>query len=238
MPNAMFFELLQKLKAYKKKYYLNRLFKGLIFFFALAFTAFLFISVLEYYGKYSSIFRFAFFLSYVGLTIFGLVKWIIKPSAQLLNLQKQLSNEEAAREIGRFFPNVNDKLLNTLQLNSLNQKENVFIQASIGQKTKELSVVSFTKAVDYKENNRYLKYLGIPIVAILVLLLFIPQLFTESTARIINYNKEYSYPAPFTFNLLNKELKTFRNEDFLLEINIKGEAIPNQVFIYTRNRKI
>jgi hypothetical protein len=238
MPNAMFFELLEKLKAYKKKYYLNRLFKGLIFFFSLALTAFLFISILEYYGQYSSVFRFAFFISYVGLTIFGLVKWIIKPSAQLLNLQKQLSNEEAAKEIGHFFPNVKDKLLNTLQLNSLNQKENVFIQASIDQKTKELSVVPFTKAVDYKENNRYLKYLGIPIVVILVLLLFIPQLFTESTARIINYNREYSYPAPFTFNLLNKELKAFKNEDFLLEIDIEGEAIPNQVFIFIGNRKI
>lgn len=238
MPDALFFELLQKLKAYKKKYYYNRLFKGLIFFFALAFTAFLLISVLEYFGKYSSILRFTFFLTFIGLTIFGLVKWIINPTAELLNLKKQISNEDAAREIGQFFPGVSDKLLNTLQLNSLNQKDSLFIQASIAQKTKELSVVPFTKAVDYKENNRYLKYLGIPIAAILVLLFFIPQIFTESTARIINYNREYTYPAPFTFNLVNKDLTAFRNDDFPLEVSIEGEAIPDQLFIYSGNRKI
>lgn len=238
MSDALFSEILQKLQAYKKKYYINRLLKGLIFFFALAFSAYLLISLLEYFGKYNSIYRFAFFTGYLILTAFGLVRWVVNPLAELLSLKKQISNEEAAKEIGRHFPQISDKLLNTLQLNRLEHRDNVFIQASIAQKTKEFSVVPFSSAVSYKENNKYLKYLGVPLILILFFLIFIPQILTESTARIIQYDKEFVYPAPFTFHIENKKLSAFKNEDFQLELNIKGQAIPEQVYMNTGNRRI
>lgn len=238
MSDALFSDLLHKLQAYKKKYYLNRLLKGLIFFFALAFSAYLILSIIEYYGRYNSVFRFVFLSGYLVLTIIGLSRWIIIPLAELFALRRQMSNEQAAKEIGRFFPQVSDKLLNTLQLNTLDQKDNLFIQASISQKTKELSIVPFTQAVNYKENNRYLRYLGVPLAIFLVLLIFIPEMLTESAARIINYNKEYSYPAPFTFEIQNKELNGYRHEDFVLQLKVDGSMIPSQVFIQSGTRKI
>ncbi len=238
MSDALFSDLLQKLQAYKKKYYLNRLLKGLIFFFALAFVAYLILSIVEYYGRYNSVFRFVFLSSYLVLTIVGLSRWIIIPLAELFSLKKQMSNEQAAKEIGRFFPQVSDKLLNTLQLDSLNQKDNLFIQASISQKTRELSIVPFSNAINYKENNRYLRYLGIPFSIFLALIIFIPEMLTESTARIINYDKEYSYPAPFTFQLQNEELNGYRNEDYVLHLKVDGKMIPSQVFLQSGKRKI
>lgn len=237
MSDSLFTSLLDKLKEYKKKYYLNTLLKGAIFFFTLAASAFLIVSLFEYFGKYNSSIRFCLLVGYLILTIFGLLKWVIFPFAGLLSLTKQISDEEAAKEIGSFFPEVKDKLLNTLQLGSMGERENSFIQASISQKTKELSVVPFAKAVNLGENRRYLKYLALPLLLLVAILVFVPQILTESTARIINYEKTYTYPAPFQFILQNDSLKAYKNEDFQVNVSVKGKAIPEDIYLYFNGRK-
>src|SRR5690606_38701195 len=117
------------------------------------------------------------------------------------NIGKQLSHEEAAFQIGRYFPQINDKLLNTIQLHNSSVEENSLIQASIAQRTRELSLFNFPQAVDFKSNRRYLKYVAPPVAIGIVLLMFIPQFFTEGTERIINFNKEFVPEAPFEFHL-------------------------------------
>ncbi|WP_373330931.1 DUF4175 family protein [Salmonirosea aquatica] len=66
--------------------------------------------------------------------------------------------------------------------------------------------------------------------AIAVILLFNPTFFTSSSDRIIHFQKNYTY-APFTFQLNNKELKAFRNEDFVLNLTLEGEALPQAVYL-------
>ncbi|NJO03548.1 MAG: hypothetical protein HC880_19375, partial [Bacteroidia bacterium] len=85
-----------------------------------------------------------------------LVFWILIPVSKLFNLNRQISDEEAARQIGHYFPEVNDKLLNTIQLHNITDSNNSLLRASIAQRTRELSIVKFTDAVHYTENRRYL----------------------------------------------------------------------------------
>src|SRR5699024_3684257 len=125
--------------------------------------------------------------------------WILKPLFQLFNLRKQLSHEEAAKQIGEYFPEINDKLLNIIELQKIGAVEGSLIQASISQKTANISFFDFTDAIHLKQNKRYLKYLLPPIVVCLAVLMFIPQVFTEGTERIINFKKEYIADAPFEF---------------------------------------
>ena len=68
-----------------------------------------------------------------------------------------------------------------------------------------------------------------------MLLLLIPQFFTESTARILQFNKEFNQ-APFTFHLQNNSLTAFKNEDFVLELNLHGAAIPESVYLNHKDR--
>src|SRR5690606_16448543 len=119
------------------------------------------------------------------------VRWVIRPTIKLLNLNQQMSDEEASLQIGKYFPEISDKLLNTLQLNRLTLKENELLEASISQKTKELSVVPFVNAVNLGENRKRARILIVPFFIILSILMFVPQLFVESTSRIIHYNKEF-----------------------------------------------
>ena len=152
--------------------------------------------------------------SFLALVIWALYRWVIDPIWKLFTLNRHLSNEEAAAQIGHYFPTVKDKLLNTLQLYQLSSTDNALIQASISQKTGEISKVPFVNAISFTENKKYAKYLLLPLAILVVVLFAAPQLFTDSTPRIINFRKSYAAAAPFQFNLINEDLRAFKNEDF------------------------
>ena len=227
-----------KLKGYKRKYYLNRLLKGAILSSAIILSAFLLINWLEYTVRFNSPFRAFLFFTFVIAFLYVLYRWILDPIIKLLNNRKQLSNEEAAYQIGRYFPEVSDKLLNTVQLHKLSSADNDLIIASIQQKSNEVSLFPFTQAVKYTENRRYLKYLVVPTMLLLVVLVFIPQLLSESSNRLINFTKEFVPQAPFRFVLENQDLQAFKNEDYVLRLKLEGQAIPESVYLINNSRKI
>ena len=230
--------LVSKLKGYKRKYYLNLLLKGSILSIALLTSIFLIFSTLEFTLRFNSPVRAFLFFSFIITLAAVFYFWIIVPLIKLIDNSKQITDEEAAKQIGKYFPKVQDKLLNTIQLQSISTQENSLILASIEKRTNEISLVPFTDAIDFKQNNKFVKYLAIPVLALLFLLIFIPQLLTESTARIIKFEEEFSPKAPFSFQLLNEDLQGFKNEDFTVELSFEGEAIPNQAYLMSRSRKI
>ena len=72
----------------------------------------------------------------------------------------------------------------------------------------------------------------------LVLFIFVPQILTESTSRIIRFEEEFVPKAPFEFNLLNEDLQGFKNEDYTVELAFTGAAIPSQAYLLSKGRKI
>jgi len=156
----------------------------------------------------------------------------------LFRLGKTLNYTDAAIIIGKFFPDIDDKILNILQLNELSDSDNGLISASIDQKTNNISVFSFRRVVNFKENKKHLKWVLIPLLFILIFIFSgNGQLITESSARIIDYNTEYTPTAPFGFIISNNDLECLQFEDFNLEVNISGEKIPANVFIEIDDNK-
>jgi hypothetical protein len=237
MTTGAFNIILEKLTAYKKKYYTNVLLRGMIFFFAVIFTAWLLFSSLEYFGRFNTPVRLAFFFGFLSIAGFALYKWVATPIIKLVDLKKQISDEEAATQIGKYFPNVSDKLLNALQLKKLSTQQNDLLLASINQKTSELSFVPFTEAVSFKENKKHLKYVAVPIVIILLLLIFVPQMLTEGTNRIVNYNTAFIPKAPFDFKIANPKLEAFKNEDFEVKLQLAGNTLPDQVYLISKGKR-
>lgn len=231
-------ELIGKLQAYKRKYYQNKLIKGGLLAFGILISSYLLINSLEYTVRFGSPVRAVFFFAFLILVAWATFRWIINPISKLLSINRQLSNEDAAAQIGKYFPNVRDKLLNTLQLHQLSAEDNALIQASIVQKTHEVSTVRFVEAINFNENKKYVKYLVFPLGIMLVIIIAAPQLFTESTPRIINFNRTYAPVAPFRFEVLNQELTAFKNEDFNLKLGFSGNMVPNTVYLLTKDRRI
>lgn len=227
--------LIGKLDEFIRKYYKNRLMRGGIFFIALLTVFFLVIILSEYFGRFNTVTRTVIFYSYVGLNALILWRLILIPAFKLLKLGKIISHEEAAEIIGTHFPEISDKLLNTLQLKMLQDQHpeipGDLIRASIDQKINKLRPVPFVLAIDMKHNLRYLRYALPPVIIIILILIIAPRVITEPSERIVKYQTVYVPPAPFTIKVLNDKLETFQQEDFLLEVKAEGSELPADLFL-------
>ncbi len=228
-----------KLEEYKSKYFLNKLIKGSLISGAILVGSYLFLNTIEYFGRFGTSVRAIIFFAFCTTLLFTAFRYILVPLYYLLNPKKPINDFDAATEIGKFFPEIKDKLLNTLQLTSLNNSsQNELIKASIDQKTKQIGVVRFADAIKIEENKKYAKYLLVPAGIILAILAIYPTYFAESSERIVNFKNEYAEPAPFRFNVKNKNLKAFKNEDFTLNLQVEGKALPQDLYLLVDDRKI
>lgn len=226
--------LIDKINVFIRKYYFNNLLRGLIFLGAGLFSAYVVITLSEYFGNFNTSFRTALFYAFILLNI-GLLIWLVIPSLLAwLKLGKTITHDEAAEIIGRHFSHVSDKLLNTLQLKKLadqNQQHSQLIEASIDQKIEALKPVSFPSVINLKENNKYLKWLIFPAAVICILALAAPSILTESTKRLIHHNQYFAPLAPFKFVVLNKSLSAVQGEDVKLELKLTGDKFPSDVYV-------
>lgn len=230
--------LIDKLEEFINKYYRNLLIKGLLFFSASFTIFFIFFSFLEFLIRFESPFRSILFWLFIVINSIVFYKWIIIPLLGFYRIGKSLSHKEAARVIGLYFSDVQDKLLNILQLQEISQSQNELIEASIEQKSEELKSLRFSNAVDYKQNFKYIKYAAIPILIIASLLISgNKEVLVDSSERILSFNTEFVEEAPFQFEIQNKSLKVIEGENLNLEVVLKGQEIPNEVEIEYDNGK-
>lgn len=218
-----------KIKSFTKRYYLNLLIRGTIVSVSILLAYFLIASLLEYnlwLGKAS---RFLIFTTFFLVAGFSILRFLREPIAWWI-YKKGLRKEESAQMIGKFFPDISDKLLNLIQLASL-EKHSALIDAGIAQRAIAIQDVDFAQAIDLKENRKYLKYFAIPFLLILFLLILNQGIFTQSAKRIVQFNQEFSPQAPFQFLIQDQNLLAFFNEDFTLRVKTEGNALPAAVYI-------
>lgn len=224
--------LLKKLNGFIRKYYRNILLKGLFYSVTLLVAFFLFFLLIEFVNYNSTLVRTIIFYLYVIFAVVILGCYVIYPLTKLLNIGKIISHEDAAKIIGKHFPEVADKLLNLLQLKQLSlSNESQILLASIDQRTKELYPISFHKAIDKKKTKK----IGLIAVFILLLFLFVgflfPNFLKDSTYRYINHTQYFEKPSPFEFILQNSTLEALQQEDYLVELKVKGSMLPDMVNI-------
>ncbi|MGF7078702.1 DUF4175 family protein [Mucilaginibacter sp. UYCu711] len=230
--------LIDKINTFTRKYYLNNLLRGLIFLGAGLFSAYVVITLSEYFGNFNSFFRGVLFYGFILLNL-GLIGWLVIPSLlAYLKLGKTLTHDEAAEIIGKHFNDVNDKLLNTLQLKKLSgedERHRELIEASIDQKIENLRPVRFPSAINIKDNSRYLKWILTPVAIIIIIGLAAPSILTESTKKIIRHNEYFAPVAPFKFVVLNDNLSAVQGEDLKLDLKLTGNQLPADVYVETAN---
>ncbi|MCG9971417.1 DUF4175 family protein [Christiangramia crocea] len=219
----------EKLEAFIKKYYLNLILKGSLLFLATGLLYFLIVVGLEYFLWLSTTGRSILFWLFIAVELILLFKFIGIPLLKLLKLSKGINEFQASEIIGRYFPEVNDKLTNLLQLKH-NARQSELLLASIDQRSRELTPVPFTNAIDLKKNKRYLRYIVFPVLIILGLIIAGKADFiTQSFSRLSDYNTVYLKPAPFSFVVRNNDLKAREGEDFKLQIRTIGDYNPETV---------
>ncbi|MDB0055245.1 ATPase, partial [Bacteroidia bacterium] len=224
--------LIQKLEHFIKKYYQNQLIKGAIIALSLVLIAFFSLSFVEYFGRFSSTTRTALFYLFITVSVGTLVWYIVRPILGLVNISRKFGVKEASVLIGNHFPEVQDKLLNTLQLQEdAKLKNSKLLLASIEQRTSELGKVPFISAIPFQKNIEYIKYGLLPAV-ILGLVLIVSPGFKKSSQRIVNFGKHFEIEAPFTFSSEIEKQQAIQNQDVLIPLEISGDKIPQDAYIH------
>lgn len=218
----------QKINSFKRRYYLNLLVRGMLFTLSILFFYFLTAALLEHFLWLGTWGRLLIVVLFFALVIYCGFRFFKDPVAYWTS-KRGLDDEQGARLIGDYFPTIKDRLVNLIQLSATS--DSGLAQASILQKSKEFEPVQFESVIRINDNKIYLKYLLIPVGIILAILILNKTIITQSTTRIVNFSQKYSPQAPFRFNVQNKSLVGFFNEDFTLKLSLEGEAIPEEAYL-------
>ncbi|MFN4886286.1 MAG: hypothetical protein ACK5HD_08730 [Bacteroidota bacterium] len=232
-------QLLNRLDEFIRRYYKNRMIQGLLYVGSLLTFLYLLVISLEFLGHFGPAIRTFLFFGFIGTALFFFVNRIALPLFSMFKLGKRISYAQASSIIGKHFPDVDDKLLNTLQLHEQLESHagSDLLQASITQRMKALTPVPFVKAIDTSNNKKYLRYF-IPL-AILFIGLFVitPSFILKPTDRLLRFNEVIAEEAPFTMILENDTLQVVENKDYTVRMRLEGKEIPDKVFLELNGQK-
>ena len=224
--------------SFRRKFFYNKLLRGSLIFISLLGSYCMLVAGFESFIRPGTFIRGILLMLSILFLITGLWIFIVQHLFALLRPKQHLTDEQAARLIGQQFTNIEDRLINTLQLQDLVDDQKSLAQASIDQRSLEFDQYAFDRSINLKLNGKYL-YFTLPILFLFMILGQIqPGLYSDSSQRIINYDLFYASLAPFEFDLLSENLEVFKNESLLLELALRGNEIPDQCYIQIGNQKI
>lgn len=229
-----------KIRQFLKKYYLDKLYKGIILFVIVLLATFIAFSLFEYFSYSNTVVRSILFYSFIALAAGIGIAYIIIPALKISGLGKQLTNEEVADIIGRHFDQIDDKLLNLFELQKQMERGDYqsydLLSAAIDTKIDSFKAYSFVQAIPVEKTKRFALWMLLPIAIFLLLFSIKKELFTEPTKRIVHHTEVYEKPAPYAFVITNDSLKAFQYEDFTVNVKVEGSEVPDEVYIKYKNR--
>lgn len=227
-----------KLAEFSRKYYAKILVGGSLVFLTLGLLFFFIILGVEYFLWLNSTGRLILLILFVGVELFLLYKYILTPLFYLFRIKEGISNKQASLLIGKHFPDVDDKLYNLLELTE-DKAQSELILASIEQRSEKMKPFAFAKAVNFKENLKFVKYFTVPLLLFgLVWIGGDVKEFFGSTKRIVNYDLAYEKPALFGFKLLSTNLEVLKDKPYSIEVIIEGDMRPDHVYIDIEGKKL
>lgn len=227
---AEFEAIKNQLQSFIRKYQLNLLIKNTALFILIGLLFWLLLVLFENFIWFDTSVRFLLFLFFIIVESALLIFFIGLPLIKFLDIRRGISDRKAAVLIGDYFPEIDDRLLNLIELKSQDNSE--FLQAAIHQKSLELKFYNFKNAVSFGEYLKYVLAAGLPLLLILALMISgRGDWLFSSFDRLKNYDQVYEKPAPFSFVLKEENLRVIEGEDYNLEVNVVGDEIPGQLKI-------
>ncbi len=225
------------LEKFAKKFYLNKLIKGLFWFILFAVSTLFLLSTIENLFWLNSSFRLvllilliislsAFFIYYVAIPIF-----------RYFGLFRDKSYKDFALLLGNH-SNTDDKILSALELFELNKiNNNELLLNELSRRSDELSKINLKKFFNIKV---YYKWIigNLGILTIFIILSFtFPNQFMAPLVRISNYNTVFPKDYGFKVNILNDNFYTESGKNFILNFEITGDKLPKNIYILSNGNK-
>ncbi|HAD22005.1 MAG TPA: hypothetical protein DCF87_07830, partial [Opitutae bacterium] len=229
--------IIQKLDVFIRKYYLNRLIRGVLFGSGIILASGLVLFLLEYLGNFGIIGRTIFFWGLLLLTLFVAIRFMLWPLLQWGRISRGLTYEQASQLVGQHFPEIRDRLLNTLQLQEQLQGLHAsdadvsLLEASITERTAALQPFSFQQAVHFRESLRYVRYTLPPVLIFILIGSLRPDIVQEPAQRILAHRQDFIPEPPFRFELVTSPLEVPAASPFTVVFQVEGSSLPKVVFL-------
>lgn len=151
-------------------------------------------------------------------------------------LPVRMSRKEAAKKLAAYFPSLDDKLCNVLELKEITSSDTALIEAAIHQISADFKAYRFTSVFQARQLRPLCGLLAVPLVLILAFGLFFPSFLGGSSFRLIHPREVFAREFPFEIYVEDSVLMVPYGEHYTLHLAAKGDFLPKEVEIWMEER--
>ncbi len=234
-----YLELLKKLERFIRKDNLQLLLFGAQAFLAVIIALFTFYTFIELIANFGSAVRTILFAIYILSAASSLFFLLIKPILKYIGSIRKETYFNAAIRVGANYPEVKDELINTMQLVSEDEKENLYsenlIDAAFKKAYERIKNLNFQSLINFERAKNILPYFAVTIIACVSIIIFVPGM-NAASHRILNFNDEFVPPPKFIFEINPGNKEITKGDGLEISIKIKGSK-PKSVYLASRKEE-
>ncbi|MBT4411825.1 MAG: hypothetical protein HN936_13905 [Bacteroidetes bacterium] len=222
-----------RLSRFRRKYYFNQMFQGILIGLLSIGLPIAFMVVINQFFSTGSDFRTIAFMLIIGIALVQFLAFAVLPFLKGIGVFKGLSLRKREKIIRVKFPEIEDLLLNVIELRELvDEKENIaLLEASIDEKCNRLKWYRFDKAVPFKR----LVLPGVMIVSLMLIFslgrIIWPEFVSQGYAKTIHYNQDFEENNLIGFRLLNSDLKIGMGEDLKVTFEPIFKLLSENIYL-------
>lgn len=166
-----------------------------------------------------------------------LLAWhIFQPLLRSLGIFRSLGDLALATQIGTFFPQIHDRLLNLLQLDKeINSGTSLYspelVDASFGDLAENIRGLDFVSSVDRGPVRRARNFFLLSMASAILVVVASPTQFYDSLFRLVHFNREFVTPPEFVYEVSpgNKEVTKGQAVDIGVRVRATspGGSLPS-----------
>lgn len=232
MPQELYQELIERLHRLRRKREALRLETALFEGGAIVVLLVLAAVAAEAIGHFSIPGRTALFWLGLALSLGGFFWRAWRPLAEKFGWLPKASEEQLAHAVGRHYPNISDKLVNTLQLarsifgtSASSVGSPAFAMAAFQTTYSSVRSVDFLAILDKNPRKRAAMMFFASLAVALITMLAFQRDMVAAGNRLVNYNTFYQKPAPFTFVVKPGDVRTMRGDTVNVIVTTQGEQL-------------
>ena len=226
--------LVGKLSNYIKHLYKRDIFIGILKAISIILLMFLIFSFLESFIFFNTSVRLILFITLL-LDLILLLLPTFRLIIKLFKSPKLNEIETSAAVIGHHFPEVKDRLINSIQLIKHKDESNSeeLTNAAFLKTFKSVENLNFQKVINYSRLKYFLKLAGLAILTFAIFNTLNKDIRSASN-RLLHFNTTFIKPNEFSLKLLPGNLEVKKNENLDIKILASGNP-PKTIDVFTKD---
>ncbi|MFC1729329.1 DUF4175 family protein [candidate division KSB1 bacterium] len=167
-----------------------------------------------------------------------LAVYISAPFKAWTGRDRRYGLESLCLNIGKTYPEIRDRLLNSLQLyRELSHNSRLYspalIEETMNRSGASFSGYDFERSIDYLRLKRHFSGFAVFLIALTGFLFLFPGALGSAFSRVIHPAAYYPPPASFSMDILPGDTEIIRNEPFHLTVSVTGET-PESMSVFIK----